>query len=172
MVWLDDVVLQLMPVFIVMTLLAVLIPSVRRSVAWRGIGAAWLAVVVVVAVIAITNPDSWDLSCDRLGMVRTTVTHATQLGADGPCAATNNLPLWLLALPPLAGMGVLLAWVARRMRPLQTAVRAMAALSFMAAVTIGVGQVSEGLALGFLAAIVVVVYVWPRLETTRPAASA
>ena len=107
--WLDALLANVFPVLIVMSLVAVLVPALRRGGAWRGIGVAWLATLL----IAVTHPNERSLSCDGLGVLRTAPTGVTAMNAGAPCTGTNSLPLGLVALPSLIGIGILLAWLGR-----------------------------------------------------------
>jgi hypothetical protein len=163
--WLDVVLMNLLPAFAVMSILALAMPAVRPHRAWTGVGLAWLVVVGVTAVVAITNQDSWSLSCS-FGLVRSGV------GADGvahpgsftPCTSTNSLPLWLVALPALLGIGVLLSWTWRHTRPMEVALRTLAGLVALAAITVGVAQLNPNAALLMLVALVAMSHAWPRIR--------
>lgn len=164
--WLDALLLNVLPVFIVMSLLAVVIPSLRRSGSSRGIAAAWLATFVVALLIAVTHPNEWALSCNG-GLLRTAPTGVTALDVSEPCSNWNGLPLWLVALPPLIGIAILLAWVWRHTRPLPATLRTVAALTAMAVVIVGLGQVNENAALLSVVAVAAAAYAWPRLRRQR-----
>jgi hypothetical protein len=133
-------VLNLMPMFIVMSALAIFL--VRRSGLWRGIGGAWLATFVIVLAIVILSPD-WSIDCGLLGAMRSGVGHVTAINpSPNGCVGDNSLPLWLVALPPLVGIGI-------------------------AAVL--VGQLNENLALLFVVAVAAAAYAWPRLQRQHAA---
>jgi len=87
--------------------------------------------------------------------------------AIGPCTSANNLPLWLVALPPLIGVAILLAWVWRHTGPLEATLRTVAALTAMAVVIVGLGQVNENAALLSMVAVATAAYAWPRLRRQR-----
>lgn len=164
--WLDALLVNVGSVFIVMSLLAIIIPSLRRSGSWRGIGAAWLATFVVTLLVAVTHPDDWALDCN-LGVLRTGVTGGTLLNPGEPCTDANNLPLWLVALPPLVGIAILLAWVWRHTRPLPATLRTVAALIATAVVIVGLGQVNANAALLGVVVVAAAVYARPRLRRQR-----
>jgi len=164
MSWLDGVLLQVLPVLILMSLVLVLAPSLRRKGSWRAIGAAWLAVFAISLLIFVTRPNDVELSCQWLRLVPTGVTSFTALNASEPCSASNSLAMWLVALPPLTGIAILLAWIWRNTRPAVAALRTIGAVTAISVVSIALGQVSEGLALLFVAAVVAAAYAWPRLQ--------
>ena len=172
MVWLDAVLRQVMPVFVVLSLLLILVPSLRRKGSWRGVGAAWLAVFAIALVVAVTHLNALSLDCSWLNLLRTGVTGVTALNASGPCSGGNSLSPWLVALPPLIGIGILLAWVWRHTRPAVSAMRMVAGLTAIAVVVIALGQVSEPLALLFAAVVAAAAYDWPRLPRQHSGASA
>ncbi|MGZ6214545.1 MAG: hypothetical protein ACXWMG_06310 [Candidatus Limnocylindria bacterium] len=168
MAWLDTVVLNLTPMLIVMTVLAIFV--VRRPGVWRGILGAWLATVVIALAIAVLYPNYWSLDCGLQNLLRTGVGQVTLLNPSlNPCGSDNNLPLWLLALPPLAGITILLTWVWRHARPSPEAIQTIAILTGCAIVAVLVGQLNENLALLFVVAVAVAAYAWPRLQRQRAA---
>ena len=156
--WLDDVFLNALPVFIVMSILALAVPAARPRRPWGGVGLAWLVVFVASIAVAVTNPDGWSISCN-IGLVRTGVTHVTSVGTLQPCSGTNHLALWLVALPPLLGIGVLLAWVWRHTAPRAVARRVTVALTALAIAVVGVAYVSELAALLLVVALAASPYV-------------
>ncbi len=166
--WLDALLANVGPVFIVMSLLAIVIPTLRRSGSWRGIGAAWLATFVVTLLVAVTHLDEWSLDCN-MGVLRTGVTGGTLLNPGGSCTSANSLPPWLVALPPLVGIAILLAWVWRHTRPLPATLRTVAALIATAVVIVGLGQVNVNAALLAVVLVAAAVYAWPRLRRQRAA---
>jgi hypothetical protein len=165
MAWLDDLALNVMPVFVVMSVLALAMPAVRPRRPWRGVGLAWLAVFVAAIAVAVTNPDGWSISCS-FGLVRTGVTSATHVGTFEPCTGANHLAPWLVALPPLLGIGVLLAWVWRHAAPGAVALRMGMTLTALAIAVEGVAYVSQVAALLLLVALVAFAYAyaWPRIR--------
>jgi len=166
--WIDVALFNVTPVLIVMSILAVLAPPLRRLGAWRGIGLAWLATFLLTLVVALTNLGGWSLDCSWLGSVRTGVTGVTALGVGPPCTGSNGFPSWLVALPAVVGIGILLAVLARRAPSGSAAVRATVGLTVLSAVVIALGQVSEGVALFVFFAALGAIYAWPRL---RPGAA-
>jgi hypothetical protein len=164
--WFDGLLLSALPVFIVMSILAVLVPWLRSSGSWRGIGAAWLAAFVVALLIAVTHPNEWALSCNW-PLIRTGVTGVAAINPDGPCSGTNALSSWLVALPPLSGIAVLLAWVGRNSGPLPATMRTVGALTAMAVAIVALAQVSQAVALLFVVAVGLAAYAWPRLKLNR-----
>jgi len=163
MAWLDAVALNLMPMLIVMSVLAIFV--VRRSGLWRGIAGAWLAVVIVAFAIAVLYPNYWSLDCGLLGVYRSGVAHVTVVNPSlNPCQSDNSLPLWLVALPPLIGIIILLAWVWRHTRPSPEAMQTIAILTGCAILAVLVGQLNENLALLFVVAVAAAAYAWPRLQ--------
>jgi hypothetical protein len=168
MAWLDTVALNLMPMFIVMSVLSIFV--VRQSGLWRGIGAAWLAAIIVAIAIAILNPDYWSLPCGWQNALRTGVGAVEPANPpQSPCAPANNLQLWLVGLPPLIGIGILVAWVWRHTRPPREAMQAIAILAGCAIGAVLVGQLNENLALVFVLAVVAAAYAWPRLQRQHAA---
>jgi hypothetical protein len=161
--WLSTVVLSLAPMLIVMSVLAIFV--VRRSGLWRGIGAAWLATLVVALAIAVLYPNYWSLDCGWLGVIRSGVGQVTVVNPSlNPCGMDNNLPLWLVALPPLVGIVILLVWVWRHTRPSPEAIEKIAILAGSAILAVLMGQVNENLALLFVVAVAAGTYIWPRLQ--------
>jgi hypothetical protein len=159
----DDVVLNVMPVFVVISVLALAMRAVRPRRPWRGVGLAWLVVFVAAVAVALTNPDGWSLSCS-FGLVRTGVTSATNIGAFEPCTGANHLAPWLVALPPLLGIGVLLAWVWRHAAPGPVALRMGVTLTALAIAVVSAAYVSQVAALLLLVALVAFAYAWPRIR--------
>ena len=168
--WLDALLVNVGSLFIVMSLLVVIVPSLRRGGSWRGIGAAWLATFVVTLLVAFTHLDDWALDCN-LGVLRSGVTGGTLqlLNPGEPCTNANGLPLWLVALPPLIGIAILLAWVWRHTRPMPATLRTIGALIAMAVVIVALGQVNANLALLAMVVIAAAAYAWPRLRRQRAA---
>ncbi|MCJ7710845.1 MAG: hypothetical protein MUQ32_08435 [Chloroflexi bacterium] len=166
--WLDALLVNMGSVFIVMSLLAIIIPSLRRSGSWRGIGAAWLVTVAVTLLVAFTHLDDWALDCN-LGVLRSGVTGGTLLNPGEPCTGANSLPPWLVALPPLIGIAILLAWVWRHTPPLPATLRTVGALIATAVVIVGLGQVNANAALLAVVVVAVAVFAWPRLRRQRAA---
>jgi hypothetical protein len=164
--WPDDVLLNALPVLFVMSILALAMPAVRPGRPWGGVGRAWLVVFVAAIAVAITNPDGWSISCS-LRLVRTGVTSATNIGTLEPCTAANNLPLWLVALPSLLGIGVLLAWVWRHTAPGAVVLRIAVALPALAIAIVSTGHVSQLAALLLVVALVAFTYGWPRIREQR-----
>ena len=150
------------PLFLVMTILAVVVPSLRHRGSWRGIGAAWLVLVAGTLVIAVTHLNDWSLSC-RLNVV----IGPNAIGPSEPCTSTNNLPSWLVALPPLAGIVILAAWTWRHAHPLQAKVGTVAAYVVAAAAIVAVGQIDPNLALLVLVVVAIALNAWPRLQQQR-----
>ena len=166
MSWLDALLLQLSPALVVLSLLLVIIPSLRRPGSWRGIGAAWLAAVVVALLIAVTHPDGWALNCDRLGVLPGG--WYIESGPTAPCTAANTLPSWLVALPPLVGIAILVVWVGRHIHPLTIAARIISALAAEVAFIVGLGQVNGNAALLAMIVVAAAAWSWPRFRW-RPA---
>ena len=168
MTWLDTVVLNLTPMLIVMSVLAIFV--VRRSGLRRGIGGAWLATIVIGLAIAVLYPNYWAMDCGWLGLLRTGVGHVTAINPSfQECSSGNNLPLWLVALPPLVGITILLAWVWRHVRPSAEAMQAIAILAGCAIVAVLLGQLNENLALLFVVAVAAATYLRPRLQRQHAA---
>jgi hypothetical protein len=166
--WLDTVVLSLTPMLIVMSVLATFV--VRRSGLWRGILGAWLATVVIALAIAFLYPNNWSLDCGWLNLLRSGVGHVTAINpSHNPCSNDNNLPLWLLALPPLIGIVILIAWVWRHIRPSPEAMQTIAILTGCAILAVVVGQLNENLALLFVVTVAAAAYAWPRLQRKHAA---
>lgn len=158
MAWLDGVVGNLVPELIVTGVLMMLIPALRRAGALRGIGAAMATAFVVALLVAVTHLNDVSLSCQQwVGPFPATP-------ISQPCTGSNSLPLWLVALSPLSGIVVLLAWIWRHTRPLSTTLAAVIGLPALAAALLAVGQVSEAGALVGVAAVGVAAYAWPRLR--------
>jgi hypothetical protein len=165
---LDTVVLNLTPMLIVMSVLAIFL--LHRSGLWRGIGSAWLATFLISLGIAVLYPNYWSMDCGWLSLVRSGVGHVTALNpSPNPCGSENNLPLWLLALPPLTGIVILVAWVWRHTRPSSEAMQTIAILTGCAIVAVLVGQLNENLALLFVVAVAAAAYAWPRLRPQHAA---
>jgi hypothetical protein len=165
-IWPDDILLNVLPVLFVMSILALAMPAVRPGRPWGGVGRAWLVVFIAAIGVALTNPDGWSVSCS-LRLVRTGVTSATNIGAFEPCTAANNLPLWLVALPPLLGMAVLLAWVWRHTTPGALALRVAVGLTVLAIAIVSVAHVSQLAALLLVVALAAFSYGWPRIREQR-----
>jgi hypothetical protein len=166
--WLDTVVLNLTPMLIVMSVLASFV--VHPGGLWRGIGGAWLAVVVIAFAIAVLYPDYWSLDCGRLGLNRTLFGPVTVTNPSlNPCEFDNSLPLWLIALPPLIGIVILMAWVWRHTRPSPEAMRTIGILTGSAILAVLVGQLNENLALPFVVAVAAAAYALPRLQRQQAA---
>jgi hypothetical protein len=163
MAWLDNVLLNALPVFIVMSILALTVPAARPRRPLGGVGLAWLVVFVAAIAVAVTNPDGWSMTCNT-GLVRTGVTNVTSFGTLQPCTGANYLPIWLVALPPLLGIGVLLAWVWRHTAPGAVALRVAGALTALAIAVVGVAYVSEFAALLLVLALAAIPYLWPRIR--------
>jgi hypothetical protein len=164
--WPDDVLLNALPVLFVMSILALAMPAVRPGRPWGGVGRAWLVVFVAAIAVALTNPDGWSVSCNW-GLVRTGVTSVTNVGTIEPCTSANNLPPWLVALPPLLGIGVLLAWVWRHTAPGAVALRIAVALTALAIAIVSTGHVSQLAALLLVVALAAFSYGWPRIREQR-----
>jgi hypothetical protein len=164
--WPDDVLLNALPVLFVMSILALAMPAVRPGRPWGGVGRAWLVVFIAAIVVALTNPDGWSLSCN-LSLVRTGVTEVTHIGTFEPCTAANDLPLWLVALPPLLGIGVLLAWVWRHTAPGEVALRVGVGLTALAIAIVVMGHFSQLAALLLVVALAAFTYAWPRIREQR-----
>lgn len=168
MVSLDAVALNLTPMLIVMSVLALFV--VRRSGLWRGIAGAWLATVVIGLAIAVLYPNAWSMDCGWLGLLRTGVGQVTAINPSfQECSSGNNLPLGLVALPPLIGIVILLAWVWRHVRPPAEATQTIGILAGGAIAAVLLGQLNENLALLFVVAVAAAAYLWPRLQ--RPHAA-
>jgi hypothetical protein len=167
MVWVDAVLLNVMPAFVVMSVLAVLAPSLRRSGSWRGIGVAWLATLGVGLLVAVTHPNDWSLNCPGL-LLRTGATGVATMNPTGPCTGWNGLPPWLGALPPLLGIAILLGSVWRQTRPLSATLRTIAALAAVTVAIVGLGRVNQNAALFAVVTVAAADYIWPRLRG-RPA---
>jgi hypothetical protein len=169
MTWLDTAVLNLTPMLIAMSVLAVFL--VRRSGLWRGILGAWVAAVVISLAIAVLYPNYWSLDCGFGNLLRTGVGHVTVINpnVNNACGGGNDLPLWLVALPPLVGIAILLAWVWRHTRPSPEATQTIALLVGSAVAAILVGQLNENLALLFVVAVAAATYAWPRFQRQRAA---
>jgi hypothetical protein len=163
MAWFDNVLLNALPVFIVMSILALAVPAARPRRPWSGVLLAWLVVFVASIAVAVTNPDGWSMTCNT-GLVRTGVTHVTSFGTLQPCTGANYLPLWLVALPPLLGIGVLLAWVWRHTAPSAVALRVAVTLTALAIAVVGVAYVSELAALLLVVALAAFPYVRSRIR--------
>jgi hypothetical protein len=161
--WPDDVLLNALPVLFVMSVLALALPAVRPGRPWGGVGRAWLVVFIAAIAVALTNPDGWSLSCN-LPLVRTGVTSVTSIGMFEPCAAANDLPLWLVALPPALGIGVLLAWVWRHTAPGAVAVRVAGGLTALAIAIVITAHASQLAALLLAVALAAFSYGWPRIR--------
>ena len=167
--WLATALLNVASVLVVMSLLAVLLPPLRSLGAWRAIGLAWLATFGLTLVVALTHLDQWSLSCSWLGLIRTGVSDVTAINPNlgEPCSSANGISPWLVALPPLVGIGILLARLGRHAPTSLAGTQAMAALTAVSVAIIGLGQISEALALLLLAAVLAGVYGWPRLQRPR-----
>jgi hypothetical protein len=166
--WPDEVLVNALPVLFVMSILALAMPAVRPGRPWGGIGRAWLVVFVAAIAVAVTNPDGWSMSCN-FGLIRTGVTEVTNVGNLEPCTAANHLPLWLVALPPLLGIGVLLAWVWRHTAPGSVALRVAVGLTVLAIAIVIAAHVSQLAALLLVVALAVFSYAWPRIREQRSA---
>jgi hypothetical protein len=165
----DSVLLNLGPVLIVMSTLAIISPSLRRAGSWRGIGAAWLATFVVALAVALTHLDDWGLSCE-IGLLRIAPTTVGAINPGEPCSGTNSLPPWLVALPPLVGIAILLAWAWRHTRPASAALRTVAVVIAGAVVIVGIGLLLDpNAALFAIVAVGVAAYAWPRYRPRRSA---
>ncbi len=167
MSWLDAVLLQLSPALVVLSVLLVIVPSLRRRGSWRGIGAAWLATFVVTVLVAVTHPDGWTLNCDGLGILPGG--WYIVAGSNAPCTASNALPPWLVALAPLAGITILVAWVGRHTRPLPIAARTVGGLAAVVVFIIALGQVNGNAALLAVIVVAAAAWFWPRVR--RPIAA-
>lgn len=146
------------PLFLVMTILAVLVPSLRHRGSWRGIGAAWLVLVAGTLIIAVTRPNDWAVSCGSPGG------GSVSFMNPGPCSGSSTLPVSLTAVPDLIGMAVLAAWVWRHSHPLQARIAMVAACVAGAAAIVAVGQIDPNLALLVLVLAGVALNAWPRLQ--------
>jgi hypothetical protein len=163
MTWLDTVVFNLTPMLIVMSIVAIFV--VHRPGLWRGIGGAWLAMLVISVAIAVLYPNYWSMDCGWLGLLRTGVGHVTAINPSfQECSSGNNLPLWLVALPPLIGITILLAWVWRHTRPSPEAMPTIGILAGSAIAAVLLGQLNENLALLFVVAVAAALYAWPRMQ--------
>ena len=165
----DAVLLNVTPVLIVISLLALFTPSLRSAGVWRGIGAGWLATFIAALLVAVTHLDQWTLSCG-IGMLRIAPTGVAATSVGERCGGANDLPLWLVALPPLIGIAILLAWVWRHIRPAAATARTVAVLIAGAVVIVGVGLLLDpNAALFAVVAIGVATYAWPRVRQRRSA---
>lgn len=165
----DAVMLNVTPVLIVMSLLAIFTPSLRSTGVWRGIGAGWLATFVAALLVAVTHLDEWTLQCG-IGMLRIAPTGVAATNVGERCGGANNLPLWLVALPPLIGIAILLAWVWRHTRPASAMLRTVAGLTAGAIVIVAVGLVVDpNAALFAVVAVGVTTYAWPRIRQRQAA---
>jgi hypothetical protein len=164
--WSDEALVNALPVLFVMSILALAMPLVRPVRPWGGVGLAWLVVFLAAIAVAVTNPDGWSMSCN-FGLVRTGVTSATNIGTLEPCTAANNLPLGLVALPPLLGIGVLLAWVWRHTNPGFVALRVAVGLTVLAIAIVIAAHVTQLAALLLVVALSAFSYTWPRIREQR-----
>jgi hypothetical protein len=162
MEWTDALLLNALPALVVLSILVVLFPSLRRRGSWRGIGAAWLAAVVTGLLVAVTHVDEWGLSCNGLPRIP-----GYYIPTNEPCTGTSGLPLWLSALPLLVGIAVLLAWVLRNIRPAPAALRTIVVLAGFTAAILLLGQLNPNAALLLILALAVATFAWPRLQEER-----
>jgi hypothetical protein len=119
-------------------------------------------------VVALTHLDDWTLRCG-IGLTRIAPTGVAATNVGDPCRGTSDLPLWLVALPPLIGIGILLAWIWRHARSAPTALRTVAALVAGSLVIVGIGLLDANAALFTLVGLGVVVYAWARIGRQRSA---
>jgi len=171
--WTDAVLLSAFPMFLVMSLLAIAMPAARPIRPWAGVGLAALATVVSGVVITVVTWHSGGLSCAWDLVWRNRI---SQTGAGAPITCTGDpLPVWLAALPALAGVAVLLGWVWRNTAPPAVALRIAAVLLAAALTVILVGQLNANLGLLALVLLVVGSYAWlwirDRYREVRPANS-
>ena len=165
----DAVLLNMTPLLIVMSLLAILTPSLRSAGVWRGIGAGWLATFIAALLVAVTHLDEWTLRCG-IGLLRIAPTGVAATNVGERCGGSNDLPLWLVALPPLIGIAILVAWVWRHTRPAAVTLLTVAALTAGAVVIVVVGLVLDPNAALFAVILVgVASYAWPRIRPQRSA---
>ena len=163
MAWIDTVLLSALPVLIVMSILALAMPAMRPGRVWAGLGLAWLVAFGTALLIAFTNPEGWSLTCN-LSPTRTPLMGFMNSGRGEPCVGGSHLSLWLVALPPLLGMGVLLAWVVRNRGPAADALRTAATLTALSIATIVVAQLNPNAALLLVVALAALNYAWPRIR--------
>ncbi len=156
--WLDAT-----PVFLLISVMSLLSPSLRRQGAWRWVGTAWLAVIAATFAIAFLNPNGWAINCNWLVLTRTGVTDVTATGI-GPCQYTNNLPLWIAELPQLIGIAILLGWAWWTTHPARAAFRTVGALAGIAVAIHGLAQVSQPAAWLFAAAVAAIAYAEQRRQ--------
>jgi hypothetical protein len=161
MEWVAVLLLQALPALIVLSVLLVLVPSLRRQGSWRGIGFAWLAVFIGTLIIAVTHPNEWSLSCRQLPPA------PGVFFPSEPCTASNTLPVWMSALPVLVGIAILLVWVLRSIHPVEAALRMIGILVVVTAGILGVAQLNPNVALLLLLAAAVFAFAWPRIQEER-----
>jgi len=167
MEWVDALLVNAFTTLVVLSMVVVLWPPLRRRVSWRGIGAAWLAAFVTALVIAVTHPNAWDLSCPQLP-----AGPRVFFPRDVPCSGTSSLPLWMSELPMLIGIAVLLVWVFRSTRPVGAGLRTSAVLIAVTAGIVALGQFNPNLALLVVVLLAVGAFVWARREAERRPLSA
>ena len=159
MAWPDAILRTAFSVFLVMSLFYVALPLARPQRPWAGVGLAWLTLVIAVAVVGLLNTDKWKLDC-AFNVWRTSVTSG--IGSrTGPCASINDLPLWLVAIPPTLGILILLGWVWRHTRPAATALRVTALLVVSVLAVVLVGQIEPNLGLLLAVLMILASYSWP-----------
>jgi hypothetical protein len=161
MEWVDVLLLQALPALIVLSVLVVIVPSLRRQRWWRGVGLAWLAVFVGTLIVAVTHRNEWSLSCRQLPPA------PRAFFPNEPCTASNTLPIWLTTLPVLIGIAILLVWVLRNIHPVEAALRMIGILVAVTAGILGVGQLNPNVALLLLLAAAVFSFAWPRIQQER-----
>jgi hypothetical protein len=157
----DELLLQALPALIVLSVLAVIVPSLRRQRWWRGVGLAWLAVFVGTLIVAVTHPNEWSLSCRQLPPA------PRAFFPNEPCTASNTLPIWLTTLPVLIGIAILLVWVLRSIRPIEAALGLIGILVLGTAGILGVAQLDANVALLLLLTAAVFAFAWPRIQRER-----
>jgi hypothetical protein len=163
MAWLDTVLLSTLPLLIVMSILALAMPALRPRRVWAGLALAWVVVFAAGLLIAATSPEGWSLDCN-VSFGRINITTVSDTGLDRACSGANHLSLWLVALPPTLGIGVLLAWVLRTTAPAADALRMAATLTALSIVTVGIAQINGNAALLLVVALAALNYAWPRIR--------
>ena len=163
MAWIDAFLLGALPLLIVMSILALAMPAVRPRRIWAGLGLAWVIVFVAALLIAFTNTEGWSLTCN-LSSARTPLGGFMNAGRGEPCVGGSHLNLWLVALPPLLGIGVLLLWVLRNAGPAADALRTAAVLTALSVVTVAIEQLNQNAALVLVVALAALNYAWPRIR--------
>jgi len=146
--------------FLGASILAIVVPPLRPSGLGRGLLLAWIVTFLAAMAVAFTNTGSWAIDCGRGGVV----VGGYRVGQYGPCVARNDLPPELIAIPPLIGLAILLAWTWRHPPPGRSGMGSFAVLLVLSGLVVAGGHLDVNVALLLIVVMAGAAYAWPRLR--------